>query len=73
MLEDFGIEIGTSFGPLPRQSVAHWHHGLQRAQGLRDDHPERAGVGAELPEIQHHAGVRAMQAAWDHYRRETPQ
>ncbi len=28
MLEDFGIEIGTSFGPLHGKSLAHWHHGL---------------------------------------------
>ena len=32
MLLEFGIEIGTSFGPL-KGDLAHRHHGLQRPTG----------------------------------------
>ena len=40
MLDDFGIEIGSSFGPLRRQDLAHRHHGLQLPQA------ECAALGA---------------------------
>ena len=43
MLHDFGIEIGTSFGPPAREDLAHRHDGLHLPQGKRAYLPGRAG------------------------------
>lgn len=66
MLDDFGIEIGTSFGPL---------HGKVWRIGTMGYNARKACVLqtlAALEAVLHHLGFRtpqgaALQAAWDHY------
>ena len=46
MLHDYGIEIGTSFGPLAGKGLAHRHDGVQRATRHGAAHARRARTGA---------------------------
>ncbi len=48
LLSDFGIEIGTSFGPLHGRGVAHRHDGVQRAhrRGAHDARRSRGGAAS---------------------------
>ena len=72
MLEDFGIEIGTSFGPL---------HGKVWRIGTMGYNARKDCVMTTLSALESVLNYlkftttqgAAMQAAWDHYRRETPQ
>ena len=72
MLEDFGIEIGTSFGPL---------HGRVWRIGTMGYNARKDCVMTTLSALESVLNYlkftttqgAAMQAAWDHYRRETPQ
>lgn len=72
MLEDFGIEIGTSFGPL---------HGKVWRIGTMGYNARKDCVMTTLSALESVLNYlkfttpqgAAMQAAWDHYRRETSQ
>ena len=72
LLEDFGIEIGTSFGPL---------HGKVWRIGTMGYNARKDCVMTTLSALESVLNYlkftttqgAAMQAAWDHYHRETPQ
>lgn len=73
MLEDFGIEIGTSFGPLHGKV---WRIGTM-GYNARKDCVETTLSALEsvlnyLKSGPDHQGA-AMQAAWDRYRSESAQ
>ena len=66
MLEDFGIEIGTSFGPLIGKV---WRIGTMGYNARKDCVMQTLSA---LESVLTHLGFRtpqgaAMQAAWDHY------
>ena len=66
MLEDFGIEIGTSFGPLAGKV---WRIGTMGYNARKDCVMQTLSA---LEAVLNHLGLRttqgaAMQAAWDHY------
>ncbi|MCO8161148.1 alanine--glyoxylate aminotransferase family protein [Pseudomonas sp. 21LCFQ02] len=66
LLEDFGIEIGTSFGPLAGKI---WRIGTMGYNARKDCVMQTLSA---LEAVLNHLGVRttqgaAMQAAWDHY------
>ncbi len=66
MLEDFGIEIGTSFGPLIGKV---WRIGTMGYNARKDCVMQTLSA---LESVLNHLGFRstqgaAMQAAWDHY------
>lgn len=66
MLEDFGIEIGTSFGPLIGKV---WRIGTMGYNARKDCVMQTLSA---LESVLNHVGFRttqgaAMQAAWDHY------
>ncbi|WP_075183495.1 alanine--glyoxylate aminotransferase family protein [Pantoea sp. 1.19] len=69
MLDDFGIEIGTSFGPLHGKV---WRIGTMGYNARKDCVMQTLSA---LEAVLNHLGFRtvqgaALQAAWDHYRRE---
>lgn len=66
LLDDFGIEIGTSFGPLAGKI---WRIGTMGYNARKDCVMQTLSA---LEAVLNHLGVRttqgaAMQAAWDHY------
>lgn len=72
MLEDFGIEIGTSFGPLHGKV---WRIGIM-GYNARKDCVMQTLIALEA--VLNHEGFRtiqgaALQAAWDHYRSQSCQ
>ncbi|UFH48939.1 pyridoxal-phosphate-dependent aminotransferase family protein [Pseudomonas sp. KNUC1026] len=71
MLQDFGIEIGTSFGPLAGKV---WRVGTMGYNARKDCVMQTLSA---LEAVLNHSGLRttqgaAMQAAWNHYQEPQP-